>query len=116
ILAMGWFTNILTFGAFINVVHMPKILHASLRFGVTLTVWLVSIFIITSLCVFGNLLTARQDFPAYALISQINLTDFLDRFELLQFFIYFPTIVISSVIIFIAILIALSSFWRIESY
>ncbi|MCL6459969.1 MAG: GerAB/ArcD/ProY family transporter, partial [Gorillibacterium sp.] len=77
-----------------------------------------TILLFTELCiqVFGTHIAAHQIYPTYSLVLQMYLNDFLDRLEQPFFWIYFPALVISTVITFIAMMIGIASFSKNRKY
>lgn len=63
-------------------------------YGLLLGTVLVLILVVFILLVLGIYLTPKVVFPSYALVKQINITDFLDRFELIMLSLYLPSAII----------------------
>lgn len=104
------FGDLIVIGAFLHTVYNSKHLLTAIRYGAILSVFILTIVVATSIAVFGADIVARLNFPFYSLVSQINITDFLDRLDVFLFSLYFPTAIVNSVLSFMAFLIGLTAF------
>ncbi|HEU4964158.1 MAG TPA: endospore germination permease [Bacilli bacterium] len=91
-LSYGWFADIVVVGAFFNTIKQPRQLLASLRFGVVLAGFLLTLLMLVVIVVLGSSVTGRLMYPNYTLVEQIHITDFLDRMELMVFSIWLPAL------------------------
>ncbi|TJY44004.1 hypothetical protein E5161_00990 [Cohnella pontilimi] len=116
LMSASYYGDIVAFAAFLPGITNPKSLLAAFRHGLSLTVLLITWLIATGITVLGADIMAKENFPTYAMVQQIHITDFLDRVEIFEFSIYFPSFVINLTITFFAVLIGLTSFTKSNNY
>ncbi|WP_052310061.1 GerAB/ArcD/ProY family transporter [Paenibacillus senegalensis] len=104
------FGDLIVIGAFLHTIANSRHLLTAIRYGAILSGMILTIVVATSMAVFGADIVARLNFPFYSLVSQIHITDFLDRLDVFMFSLYFPSAVINVVFSFMAFLVGLSAF------
>ncbi|RKD24993.1 hypothetical protein BEP19_03925 [Ammoniphilus oxalaticus] len=116
IISLTSYGEIYIMGAFLHMIPKAKVLITSIRHGVLLAALGFSLVILLSIGVLGSVISGRMMYPPYMVVEQIHITDFLDRVEIFFFSIWFPALAIKVVIIFLAILMVLSSFLGTREY
>ncbi|MFC0213282.1 endospore germination permease [Paenibacillus chartarius] len=112
IISSSWYADILIMGAFLHMVHSSTELKSSLRRGAILSSFILSLVLALNVFVFGPYLPGNFIYPTYELVQQIHITDFLDRVDLIILMIWFPVTVCKVVMIYIALLYGVTSFFR----
>lgn len=115
-LSASWYGDIVVLGAFLHTIGNHKHLRSGSRFAIMLSTFTILLFTQLSIQVFGTHLTSHQVYPAFSLALQMYLNDFLDRLEQPFFWIYFPALVVSTVVTFIAMMIGIASFGKSRNY
>ncbi|MBP1934153.1 GerAB/ArcD/ProY family transporter [Ammoniphilus resinae] len=114
--ALAGYGEMFVMGAFLHALPKSKLFLVSIRHGVLLSAFGFTVSLLLGIGVLGSVISGRVMYPAYMVVEQIHITDFLDRLEILFFSIWFPAIAIKSVIIFLAILIAIASYTNNRDY
>ena len=114
--ALAGYGEMFVLGAFLHALPKSKLFLVSIRHGVLLSALGFTVLLLLAIGVLGPVISGRVMYPSYILVEQIHITDFLDRLEIFFFSIWFPAIAIKSVIIFLAILIAIASFTNNRDY
>ncbi len=112
VISLGQFADFFVVGAFLHTLSAAKKLHASLRLGILLSAFWLTLVTLMDLTVLGGNIAAKELLPSYSLIQQIHITDFLDRIDIIVFSIWLPVFTIKVVFIFLALLLAITSFGR----
>ena len=110
LMPMGWFSDVIVLGAFLHMLRNSRQLHSALRHGVMLATMTLTIVLFTVIAVLGTSMGQRAMYPAYLLVEQVHITDYLDRVELLMFSVWLPAYLIKCSVVFIAFVHCLSSF------
>jgi spore germination protein KB len=109
LMGIGSFGDVFLFGAFLHTVTNSRLLHASMRHGILIAGFIITMVLIIQLGVMGHIITSRLNFPLYVLVEQIHLTDFLDRVEVLLFSVWFPAFAIKVIVTYLAFVLGISS-------
>ncbi|MGB8956720.1 MAG: GerAB/ArcD/ProY family transporter, partial [Tumebacillaceae bacterium] len=110
LLPAGWYADVFVLGAYLHALRNSNQLYASLRHGVMLGTATVTVAMLTVIAVLGTSLGQRSMYPAYMLVEQVHITDYLDRVELSLFSVWLPAYIIKCSVIFTAFVRCLSSF------
>lgn len=116
LLGVGWYGDIIIAGAFLHMIWNSQQVHSALRHGSLLATALLSIFLLMEISVFGPNIPGNLIYPNYSLVQHIQITDFLDRMDLLALSIWFPVIVGKMIFIYLAFLIGIASLIRQRDY
>lgn len=116
LLNLGWYADIIFIGAFLHTLQQSKLFYASLRHGVLLSAFILSLILFLIVAVLGAEITERSLFPIYTMVQQIRMTEFMDRIELFMFCIWFPIFIVKLSFIFTTFLIGLSHFIQDKNY
>lgn len=112
ILALGWYGDTFLVGAYLHMVSNPAQLRAAVRHGVTLTGLALTVLLFLSVTILGPTVAGKTLYPSYLLVEQIQITDFLDRMELVIFSVWLPAFFLKGVFIMHAALATLASFTK----
>ncbi|WP_165452429.1 GerAB/ArcD/ProY family transporter [Paenibacillus thalictri] len=110
LLSTGWFADAILISAFLNASSNGDQLRASFRHGVIISALVLTIFTLMVIMVFGSDMPANMVYPNLSLVQQINITDFMDRMDLIVTSVWFPIIACKIIVTFLALLTVISSF------
>ncbi|MDO3681359.1 GerAB/ArcD/ProY family transporter [Paenibacillus ehimensis] len=116
LLSVGWYGDIIIAGAFLHMIWNSRQIHSALRHGSLMATALLSLFLFLEVAVLGPNIPANLLYPNYSLVQHIQITDFLDRMDLLILSIWFPIIVGKMIFIYLAFLIGIASLIRQRDY
>ncbi|GIQ69217.1 GerAB/ArcD/ProY family transporter [Xylanibacillus composti] len=105
------FGDLLIMGAFLHTLARASAIHVALRKGILISTILLTAILLLIINVLGEDLASDLTYPAFTMIEQLQLTDFLDRLEIFILFVWVPFATMKSVLTFAAILYGLSSFF-----
>ncbi|GAA3410297.1 endospore germination permease [Paenibacillus hodogayensis] len=108
-LSAGWGADIFVFGAFMSYMGNSRQFYVSLKFGIIVSTVVLTILMILCLSVLGPALTCRAIYPVYTLTQQINITDFLDRLDVLLIGFWIPAFLFRMIMLYFCFLAGLSS-------
>jgi len=91
-LLLGWVSEIVVFFLLLPYIDPIKNIRKLGIFGSLTAMFLLFLLIIMQLAVLGADIVKVSTFPNYQLIQQINITDFLDRLDLVIVTVWAPTI------------------------
>ncbi|NDI35820.1 GerAB/ArcD/ProY family transporter [Chengkuizengella sediminis] len=109
-LFFGGFSEVFILGAFLHALSVPRQIHSAIRFGGILSFVMLTLITVLEIVVLGPSVASKLTFPFYLLAGQIEITDFLERMEVIVESVYTFSYMISMVVMFISLLIGLSSF------
>ncbi|MCM3267545.1 GerAB/ArcD/ProY family transporter [Paenibacillus elgii] len=116
LLSVGWYGDIIIAGAFLHMIWNSRQIHSALRHGSLMATALLSLFLFMEVAVLGPNIPGNLIYPNYSLVQHIQITDFLDRMDLLILSIWFPIIVGKMIFIYLAFLIGIASLIRQRDY
>ncbi|MCP3773155.1 endospore germination permease [Paenibacillus sp. MZ04-78.2] len=116
LLSIGWYGDIIIAGAFLHMIWNSRQVHSALRHGSLMATALLSLFLLMEVSVLGPNIPGNLIYPNYSLVQHIQITDFLDRMDLLILSIWFPIIVGKMIFIYLAFLIGITSLIRQRDY
>lgn len=116
LLPIGIYGDILLFGAFLHASTHPRLFFASMKHGILIVGFTVSMLLLILLGVMGFTIASRLNFPIFILVQQIHVTDFLDRIEIILFSLWFPAFTIKVIVAYLAFLVCLGSFGGQQHY
>lgn len=116
LISVGWYGDIIIAGAFLHMIWNSRQVHSALRHGSLMATALLSLFLFMEVSVLGPNIPGTLIYPNYSLVQHIQITDFLDRMDLLVLSIWFPIIVSKMVFIYLAFLIGIASLIRQRDY
>lgn len=108
-LSLGSASDVFILGAFLHTLHNHVQFRAAMRYGVALGVFLLMIITILEIVVFGPEIPSHLLYTVYSLIRMIQITEFLDRVDLVLFSIWLPTIIVKIILSYLALLYGLSN-------
>jgi spore germination protein KB len=109
---IGWFGDIIVVGAFLHTLSSTRQLSSSLRQGIIITGFTLTLLMFVILCVLGSNITSKTMYPSYTVLQQIHITDFLDRVDVFVFFIWIPITILRFIFVYLALLIGIQSMVR----
>jgi spore germination protein KB len=109
ILTLGNAGDIFILGAFLHTLYNANHIRSSIRHGSLLGISLFTLVIFLVLIVLGPKMPANFVYPAYNLVQMIHVTDFLDRVDIILLTIWLPTLACKFIVIYLAILLGISS-------
>ncbi len=109
-LSIGGYGDLLVAGAFLHTITVTKQLQASIRHGVALAAFALTVILVVDTAVLGANIANKTIYPSYTLIQQINITDFLDRMDIVLFSLWLPSFFLKSAFAFLALLTGIGSF------
>ncbi|MDF2679827.1 MAG: spore gernimation protein [Brevibacillus sp.] len=113
---LGIYGDILLFGAFLHASTHPRLFFAAMKHGILIVGFTATMLLLILLGVMGYTIASRLNFPMFILVQQINVTDFLDRVEIVMFSLWFPAFTIKVIVAYLAFLVGLGSFGGQEHY
>lgn len=113
---LGWYGDIIICGAFLHAIKQAKKTHTYLRHGIAVATMFLMINVWLNIVVLGPNITGRMLFPNYILVEQIQITDFLDRLEVVVYGFWFPLYLTKTAITMIALLIGVAHFNKQRHY
>ncbi|MCP1310249.1 GerAB/ArcD/ProY family transporter [Paenibacillus tyrfis] len=116
LLSIGWYGDIIIAGAFLHMIWNSRQIHSALRHGSLMATALLSLLLLMEVAVLGPNIPGNLIYPDYSLVQHIQITDFLDRMDLLILSIWFPIIVCKIIFIYLAFLIGITSLIRQRDY
>ncbi|MFB6365756.1 endospore germination permease [Paenibacillus elgii] len=116
LLSIGWYGDIIIVGAFLHMIWNSRQIHSALRHGSLMATALLSLLLLMEVVVLGPNIPGNLIYPDYSLVQHIQITDFLDRMDLLILSIWFPIIVDKIIFIYLAFLIGITSLIRQRDY
>ncbi|MFS1514724.1 GerAB/ArcD/ProY family transporter [Chengkuizengella sp. SCS-71B] len=115
-LFIGGFSEIFILGALLHALSVPRQIHSAIRFGGILSFVMITLITVLEIVVLGPSVAGKLTFPFYMLAGQIEIIDFLERMEVIVESVYTFSYMISMVVMFISVLIGLSSFSKRGDY
>lgn len=112
----GLYGDVLLIGAFLPSMSNPRLLFVSMKHGIVLAGFVITVVLLVLLGVMGYKIGGSLNYPAWALIQEIHITDYLDRVELLLLSLWFPAFAIKVMIGYLAFMVGLSSFSKNNYY
>ncbi|WP_166246313.1 GerAB/ArcD/ProY family transporter [Paenibacillus turpanensis] len=106
----GWFGDIGILGGLLHTVSQSEKVKSSVRYGGAITTFMLTILFFVMSATLGPILTSKAMFSIYMLAEQINITEFLDRVEIIIFSVWFPVTIVKISIIYLIFLIGLSNY------
>ncbi|MFC5403875.1 GerAB/ArcD/ProY family transporter [Cohnella soli] len=106
------FGDMFLFGAFLHMLQNSRMLHASLRHGMAIAAFGLSLTTIIIIAVFGAPIFEKLTYPGFNLSTQMHITDFLDRLEIYLYVFYLPLLLFNSVVTFLAFQHGVTSFLK----
>ncbi|MED4223814.1 endospore germination permease [Neobacillus cucumis] len=91
-ITFSWMGEILFFLIIISNIDPPHKARRAVMIGTGLGLFLFLVVILSSLAVLGVKIIRESTYPSLMLIQQINITDFLDRLDLVITVVWLPTI------------------------
>ncbi|WP_018933219.1 GerAB/ArcD/ProY family transporter [Gracilibacillus lacisalsi] len=85
-----WMGECLIFFSLLGNVTAKKRVRRATIIGVSTGLFLLFLLIITSIAVLGENIVSKSIYPNYIMIQQINITDFMDRLDLIIVIIWMP--------------------------
>ncbi|MDF2651016.1 MAG: putative spore germination protein [Paenibacillus sp.] len=116
LLTIGNVGDIFILGAFLHTVYNANQVRSSIRHGSLLGVFLLTLVVFSILVVLGPKMPGNFLYPSYNLVQTIHVTDFLDRVDIIMLMIWFPTVTCKIVVIYLALLLGISSFRNERNY
>ncbi|TNJ65202.1 hypothetical protein FE784_16525 [Paenibacillus hemerocallicola] len=108
-LSAGWAADIFVFGAFLNYLGSARQFYVSLKFGIVFSTILLTVLMLLNVTVLGATTTARAMYPIFTLSEQINITDFLDRLDVLLLGFWMPSYLMKMILLYFCFMAGLSS-------
>ncbi|GLX68870.1 GerAB/ArcD/ProY family transporter [Paenibacillus glycanilyticus] len=112
VLALGSFTDLIIFGAFLHHVRKPRDIYMAMKMGVIYSAFMLTIWLFCVVSVVSPILSSRLIYIGWILVQQIHITDFLDRIDLFLISLYVPVLLIKFAALYIAILTGVASFTK----
>jgi spore germination protein KB len=109
---VGWFGDLIIVGAFMHTIASNRQFAAAVRQGVITSAFLLTLLLFTCLNVLGSHIAAKDMYPTFSILQQINVTDFLDRVDVMVYAVLIPVTIIRMAFMYLAVLIGLQSFLR----
>jgi spore germination protein (amino acid permease) len=111
-LAIGSFTDLIVFGAFLHHVRKPRDIYIAMKTGVIYSAFMLTIWLFCVVSVVSPILSTRLIYIGWILVQQIHVTDFLDRIDLFLISLYVPILLIKFAAVYIAILTGIASYTK----
>lgn len=115
-MTVGLYGEVLLMGAFLPAFSQSRLFFVSMKHGIVLAGFLISIIILVFLGVMGYNVGGSLNYPIWSLVQQIHVTDFLDRVELLLLSLWFPALTIKVILAYLALSIGIGSFSGMKQY
>lgn len=112
VLAIGSFTDLIIFGAFLHHVRKPRDIYIAMKMGVIYSAAMLTIWLFCVVSVITPILASRMLYIGWILVQQIHITDFLDRIDLFLISLYTPILLIKFAALYIAILTGIASYTK----
>lgn len=116
LLMTGWYGDMFVMGAFLGTIASSKQFLASAKHGILIASVVMTIYVGLEVVVLNPYVASNMVYPLFTLIQQINLGDFLDRFDLVVLSLWFPTTFVKVAIFHSALLIGLASLFKSRQY
>ncbi|WP_462409597.1 GerAB/ArcD/ProY family transporter [Neobacillus sp. Marseille-QA0830] len=108
----AWLGEMLFFLIAVGNINPIKQARKAVISGTLLGIGLFLIVIVMQIAVLGTKIVREATFPSYVLIQQINLTDFLDRLDLVIVAVWLPTLITKAAFLLFAINHCLSFYYK----
>ncbi|TMV48140.1 hypothetical protein FE783_19510 [Paenibacillus mesophilus] len=108
-LSTGWAGEIFVFGAFLNYLGSSRQFYVSLKFGIVSSTILLTVLMLLHMTVLGAPTTARAMYPIFTLSEQINITDFMDRLDVVMLGFWMPSYFMKMILLYFCLMAGLSS-------
>lgn len=108
----GLYGDVLLIGAFLPSLTNPRLLFVSMKHGIMLAGFMISVVLLVMLGVFGFKIGGSLNYPVWVLVQQIHITDFLDRTEIFLLSLWFPAFTIKVIAAYLALLVGIGSFTK----
>jgi spore germination protein (amino acid permease) len=115
LLGMGAFGDILTLGAFLNNVKSPRGMYISIKCGVIVSCFLLTLWTFLVVSTLGQQTASNIMYIGWILVQQVHITEFLDRIDLFLVSLWLPNLIIKYMVLYLAILTGLASFTKSKS-
>jgi hypothetical protein len=112
LLLTGWYGDLFVMGAFLGTIASSKQFLSSVKHGILLASVILTIYVMLEVLVLNPNVASHMIYPLFTLIEQVNLGDFLDRFDLVILSLWFPTTFVKIAIFHSAFLIGLASLFK----
>ncbi len=89
---LSWIGEWVIILLFVSVIKPSADTVRSVIWGIGLGIFLILTILISSIMVLGAVVAKFTTYPSYLLVRQINITDFLDRLDLIIVFFWVPTL------------------------
>ncbi|MCM3630755.1 spore germination protein [Paenibacillus glycanilyticus] len=112
VLALGSFTDLIIFGAFLHHVRRPRDVYIAMKMGVIYSAFMLTVWLFCVVSVISPILSSRMLYIGWILVQQIHITDFLDRIDLFLISLFVPVLLIKFAALYIAILTGIASYTK----
>jgi len=115
-MSVGMYGDLFILGAFLPAFSHPRISFVSMKHGVLLANFLLTLVGVITLGVMGRHITGVLSYPSWSLVQEVRLTDFLDRLEIYMLTVWFPVFTVKAVLTYLAIQVGLGSLSAVRQY
>jgi spore germination protein KB len=112
LLATGAMGDVFVIGVFLHALCSHKQFQSAMRYGATVGVSLLTLVVGLEIMVFGPHMPRHMVFSVYELIQMIQITEFLDRVDLILFSIWLPTMTCKIIITYLALLLGIKQIFH----
>jgi len=109
VLSTGWAGDIFIFGAFLNYIRNSRQYYESLKLGIVTSAFVLTVMMLLCTAILGHTITGRAMYPAYTMMQEINITDFLDRLDVVLIGFWMPAFLMKIIVIYFSFMAGLSS-------
>jgi spore germination protein KB len=115
-LAFGGVGDVFVLGAFLHTLYNSNQIRSSIRHGVLLGTGLITLSTLVVIMVLGPKMPGNFIYPSFNIAQMIQITDFLDRLDLIMMIIWYPSIICKILAVYLALLIGISSLLKSRNY
>ncbi|WP_251554098.1 GerAB/ArcD/ProY family transporter [Neobacillus muris] len=108
----AWLGEMLFFLIAVGSINPMKEARRAVILGAVLSTFYFFIIIVLEIAVLGQKIIEEATFPSYILIQQINITDFLDRLDLVIAAVWMPTLITKTAFLLYALNHCLSFYYK----
>lgn len=109
LLGAGWSGDIFIIGAFLSYIGSTRQFYVSVKFGIVISTIVLTMLMLLNTAVLGPITVSRAMYPLYTMAEQINITDFLDRLDVLLIGFWIPAYLMKMIMLYFCIMTGLSS-------
>ncbi|SEC14606.1 endospore germination permease [Paenibacillus sp. GP183] len=115
-LAFGGAGDVFVLGAFLHTLSNSNQIRSSIRHGAFLGTGLLITSTLMIIMVLGPKMPGNFLYPGFNLAQMVQITDFLDRLDLIMLIVWYPTLMCKMLTAYLALLIGISSLLKERNY